>query len=126
MASILENLSKVHVAVVVDKETKQGEFGAALSQLAVKAIMAGVGSPDWEKYMSVFADNAAQLQLLSHPTEGEPSYLPHTRAYIVSNAVCAPGTESPTAMGVDPQVANAVSNNVDNSVVSPLADLFPA
>jgi hypothetical protein len=110
---------------VIDKETKQGELGAALSQLAVKAIMGGLGSADWERYMSVFADNAAQLQLLSHATENEDSYLPRTRAYIVSNSVCAPGTESPTAMGVETQIGNAAPNNVDGTVVSPLADLLP-
>lgn len=110
MATILENLSKVHVAVVVDKETKQGDLGLAISQLAVKAIMGGLGSPYWVKYMSIFADNPEQLQLLTKVTENEEEvnpYLPHTRAYIVSNSVCAPATESFTAMGVDTRIAAA-------------------
>jgi hypothetical protein len=132
MATILENLSKIHVAVVVDKETKQGELGAALSRLAVKAIMGGLGSPDWVKYMSIFADNAEQLQLLTQAAEDEEenentSYLPQTRAYIVSNSVCAPQTESFTAMGVNLRIADAAPAGVDGTVARPgeLDGLFP-
>ena len=128
MATILENLGKMHIAVVTDKETKQGELGAALGELAVRAIMGGLGSDDWRKYMSLFADNAAQLQLLSEATPGEDSYLPHTRAYIVSNAVCAAGTDGATPANVDTQLAFAANNDPDGTVTKPeeLDGLFPA
>lgn len=127
MASIVENLGKIHIAVVTDKETKAGELGAAIGELAVRAIMGGLGSAAWRNYMSIFADNAAQLQLLSESTAGEDSYLPHTRAYIVSNAVCAAGTDGNTPANVDTQIGAAVPNAPDGTAKIPeeLDGLFP-
>ncbi|MBA3711710.1 MAG: hypothetical protein H0W76_04570 [Pyrinomonadaceae bacterium] len=117
--NIIENLEKVHVAVVRDKVVpneagQKGELGKAIGKLAVKAIMGGLKSDDWKTYMSLFADNAEQLKLLTEETQGEDSYLPEARAYIVSNAVCAAGTNTFTAARVDTQLINIVNNNPDN------------
>lgn len=120
MGNIFENVGKIHIAVVKDKETKGGQLAQALSALAVEAIMSGLGKPAWVKYMSIFADNDAQLKLLTQATEGEDPYLPRSRAYIVSNAVCAAGTNTATTNGVDRDIAGAVADNTpDNTVEKP-------
>jgi hypothetical protein len=122
MGNIYQNIGNIHVAVVKDKETRQGKLAQALSALAVKAIMGGFGSPAWIEYMSVFATNKAQLSVLTEiqPTEGPDSYLPRSRAYIVSNAVCAAGTNTATTNQVDRGIANeVVDNNPDGQVSQP-------
>jgi hypothetical protein len=118
MGNILENIGQIHVAVVKDKETRESKLAQALSALAVKAIMGGLGSPDWREYMSIFADNEAQLSVLCEvqPDEPEDSYLPQSRAYIVSNAVCSAGTNTATTNNVDRAIAKAVTNNAAEEV----------
>ena len=121
--NILENLDKVHLAVVKDKvvpnaQGLKGTLGAKIGKLAVDAIMGGIKDPAWAKYMSLFADNADQLKLLTQPVEGEDSYLPEARAYIVSNAVCAAGTNTFTRARVSDQLATAVANNNDDGSVT--------
>lgn len=124
--NIIENLELVHFAVVRDKvvpnaQGKKGELGGAIGKLAVAAITGGIKSDEWKTYMSLFADNAAQLTLLTVPKDGEESYLPQARAYIVSNAVCAASTDTFTVARVDTQLANALADNdPDGTVVKPL------
>src|SRR5215212_1380017 len=89
MGNILENIGKIHIAVVKDKETGDGELGQTLGEFAVAAIMGGIKSEAWKTYMSIYADNADQLKLLTEVGNPEDDYLSQTRAYIVSNAVCA-------------------------------------
>ncbi|MDX6385566.1 MAG: hypothetical protein QOK48_3139 [Blastocatellia bacterium] len=107
MGTILSNLNKVHVAVVLDKfkhGEDKAEFAKDLAAAAIDAIMGGVHSDAWKLYMSLFADNEAQLALLTEPKDQEPSYLPTARAYIVANAVCGAGTTGQTAETVGPTV----------------------
>lgn len=129
MSSIFQNAGKIHVAVVTDKETRQGDLALALSTLAVKAITNGPKSPEWKDYMSIFADNDEQLKLLTEPklgdVEGEEEeefYLTRARAYLVSNAVCAAGTNTATTNGVESGHFSAVTNNdPDGTVQKPAA-----
>jgi hypothetical protein len=118
MGNIFENVGQIHIAVVKDKETKQGVLAQTLSTLAVKAIMGGLGSAAWKEYMSIFADNDAQLKLLTETTEDEDEYLPKSRAYIVSNAVCAAGTNTATTNGVDRAIGDQVANNEPDGTVN--------
>lgn len=118
-AGIFANVGKIHVAVVKDKETKNGELAEALSRLAVEAIMGGLGSEAWVMYMSIFANNTAQLKVLTEPQEGEHYYLPKSRAYIVSNAVCAAGTNTATTNGVERESIPVVNNTPDDTVEKP-------
>lgn len=123
MSSIFENAGKIHVAVVTDKEINQGDLALALSTLAVKAITNGPGSQDWKDYMSLFADNQEQLTLLTVPQEGEEFYLTKARAYLVSNAVCAAGTNTATTNGVEKTHFSAVTNNTADGTVTRPADI---
>jgi hypothetical protein len=116
--SILNNLEKVHAAVVVDnfKGKPKGALGEKLGVLAVKAITGGIKSAEWKSYMSLFADNAAQLNLLTVPTDGEDSWLPQSRAYIVSNAVCAAGTNTQTGNRVDTRMGTGLDETPDGTI----------
>lgn len=122
MGNIFENVGQMHIAVVKDKEMRQGMLGIALGDLAVEAIMSGFGKPAWIKYMSLFAVNKDQLSVLTEtqPGEGPDSYLAHARAYIVSNAVCTIGTNTATTNNLDRQIGGATANNnADGQVAKP-------
>jgi hypothetical protein len=100
-------------------------LGQKLSNAAVKAIMAGFGKPDWVAYMSLFADNDAQLKRLTVIQEDDPSYLPLIRAYIVSNAVCDIGTNNSTAQNVRTEVDDGLSDAPDGTVTARRPFIIP-
>ncbi|MDQ3649484.1 MAG: hypothetical protein M3458_04240 [Acidobacteriota bacterium] len=116
--SIMKNLDKVHAAVVVDK-MKGGNLGEQIGVLAVKAITGGIRSAEWKTYMSLFADNAEQLKRLTAETPGsagEEGWLPQTRAYIVSNAVCAAATNTFTSARVNSDVDGDLNETPDDTI----------
>lgn len=99
---IREKLLRVHVAVILDKIQGGGMLAGDIGQSAVKAITKGLGSDEWKEYMALFADSADQLKrLTTDASDGANSWLPHARAYIVSNAVCAAATDIATHKGLD-------------------------
>jgi hypothetical protein len=109
MAKIFKNLEKAHVAVVIDT-FKGGNLGWRIGQLAIKAVNGGIKSEDWKKYMSLFADNEEQLNLLT--TEELPAdkpYLEQSRAYMVSNAVCDAATTTETGFRVDTGIDTGIA-----------------
>jgi hypothetical protein len=98
---IMKNLEKMHVAVVLDKfNGSPAAIGQQLSRHAIEAMMAGFGSPQWKKYMALFADNPDQLRRLTEVTDGDEAYFTESRAYIVANAVCGAGTTGQTGQTV--------------------------
>ena len=115
MADIIRKVGEIHIAVVKDKETRGGELAQKLGELAVAAIMGGLGSEPWRKYMSIFADNPEQLKFLSEEGDPEPDYFSKVRAYIVSNAVCAAGTNTATTNGLTTEMKTTVINAVNNA-----------
>lgn len=128
--TILENLEKVRIAIKNDNEKGDptanppkppGALGKELSNAAVAAITNGIKSTEWKNYMSLFADNAKQLERLTVPKDNDPSYLPLMRAYMVSNAVCDVGTNTHTGKNLDVRIDNNPTLPVDsdNSVVRP-------
>ena len=106
MASILQNLRKVHAAVVA-QQIKNGRspLSQALNAAAVEAATGGISSDAWKSYMAVFADNPEQFSRLTEPQDGEEAYLKQFRAYIVSNAICTPETNA--------FLNNRVGNEID-------------
>jgi hypothetical protein len=95
VASILNNLKKVHAAVVAQRVTSdESAIGAALNRAAVAAVTGGIRSDAWKSYMAVFASNPEQLERLTVEKPGESPYLAQMRAYIVSNAICDAGTNA--------------------------------
>jgi hypothetical protein len=89
---ILELLRETAAEVVLDTT---GAIGNQLKYDAVDAIMFGVDSPQWEKYMRHFAENKEQLARLTlNDDMQENSDVRSSCAYIVANAVC--GTQTGT------------------------------
>ena len=118
---ILEKLQRLNTIVTNDRDhgTPPGLLGKQLSLAAVAAITNGIKSEDWKQYMSLFADNAAQLERLTVPKPTDEDYLPLFRAYIVSNAVCDITTTTNTANKIDERVDKNLNSDVDNQVVRP-------
>lgn len=115
MSKIVRNLQKAHAAVVLDT-FRGGDLGFRMGQRAIKAITKGLNSPEWKTYMSLFADNAAQLNRLTVETPGEPAYLPQARAYIVSNAVCDAATNTETSNRVDTRIDDGLNDVSDGTI----------
>jgi len=115
--SIYENLGKAHAAVLVDVGRGlagvqgAGLLGQKIADVAIKAVTAGMRSAngtvtkEWSDYMSLFANNATELERLTTPKPGiDPSYFAKFRAYIVSNAVCDAATTTFTGNRIDSNI----------------------
>lgn len=116
---ILDNLERVHVAVVIDKVKTGGDLGELLSATAVDALMKGIGTDEWVRYMSLFADNKEQLDRLTVEEEGEDPYLRTARAYMVSNAICGGATTGRTGQNVGQAIQDGLPDAPDGTVVKP-------
>ncbi|HLL77839.1 MAG TPA: hypothetical protein VK421_21460 [Pyrinomonadaceae bacterium] len=122
--SIIKNLQKTAAAVALST-LNGGDLADRLGERAIKAITNGMGSDEWKEYMALFCDTKeelAQLTLVRPATD--KGYMPHMRAYIVSNAVCVAATGTRTANGVtediEPPAAAAVPENFDDpNVIRP-------
>lgn len=66
--------------------------GPKLRSAAVKAVYGGFGSPDWCYYMAYFATTAKQMRRLCSTDTDCHDSTPASRAYLVGNGVCLPGT----------------------------------
>lgn len=116
---ILKNLDRVHAAVVIDKVSpaeggQPGDLGETIGKMAVAAVTKGLGSPEWKRYMALFADNEEQLTLLTVENPAtDTEYTARDRAYIVANAVCAADTNTFTANRVTPELGFGLSDTAD-------------
>ncbi len=123
--SIRKNLNKVHFAVTADITTPApgglaSDLGKLIGAQAVEAVKGGLSSPEWKKYMALFADNEEQLNFLTTvPKDAngnpviEPDWIPEGRAYIVANGVCNVDTTTFTAHRVNAQFGAALSEVPD-------------
>ena len=117
---IVERLLEVHLAVLRDT-FNGGHLGKDISEAAIKAVTSGANSPDWEQYMSLFADNAAQLNRLKAPSPNEHSYFPKGRAYIAANGTCGADTNGFTGKGVEKTIDEqpTLPDQPDGLIVDP-------
>lgn len=135
-SSILQNLRKVHAAVVAQQiDNGTSALSAALNEAAIKALLGGFGSPAWNSYMAVFATNPEQLtRLTKRVNDGEEDYLDQDRAYIVSNAICTPETNAflndkvnelidgdPNSPETNPPVSNELNVTAEIKALRPTA-----
>jgi hypothetical protein len=120
--SIFKNLKKAHAAVAVDLANNDNPtLGKQFSDLAVAAVTKGLESPEWKKYMSLFADNAEQLERLTVQADGEEKYLRLFRAYIVANSICDITTQTDTINKIDETIdAGIVNQASDGTIERPL------
>ena len=79
--------------------------GIELQQLAVMALLKGIGSPEWEAYMNKFTSNPAELLRLcgKDDTFNQP-YQKQNLAYVVSNAICGTATTTGTHLRVETNI----------------------
>lgn len=116
---IFQNLQRVAAAVAVD-ELAGGTFGERVKNAGIRAVMGGIGSEEWRAYMSLFADNADQLRLLTtEDSATDPSYLAQSRAYIVTNSICGTITGTRTHLNVERSIDDGLSDTDDGSVTKP-------
>lgn len=101
--TIEQRIRLVQAAVAVDKAKGDPlKLGEKVGKAAEAAMLGGINSEAWKKYMSLFANSSEQLQRLTTNTlDGQNDYLQSMRAYIVANGVCAPGTDAATMKGFE-------------------------
>lgn len=86
-----------------DEIEADGIQAEANAKLAIAALLAGIGSPEWSTYMSQFVEDpesslgVQQLGRLLAPANELDDDLNRRRAYMVSNAIC--GAASTGTMG---------------------------
>jgi hypothetical protein len=119
--SIKGNLEKVKAAVELDSlPQKAGNLGFRLRNAAIDALTGGIQSEAWVKYMSIFADNEAQLRRLTVVDEqNDPNWIRESRAYIVSNAVCGANTTTNTGANVRDEIDAGIDEEPDGKIVKP-------
>src|ERR1044072_3468601 len=117
MSTILQRLNQT--AVAMKKQEHKAKLGFQLKQASIKAMMAGIGSPEWKSYMSLFADNADQLTRLTVPVAKEDPWLAEARAYIVANSICGADSTTQTSLRVDALIDDNLNPNMDQSIVDP-------
>lgn len=117
--SIIDNLQKIQEAV--ERDTQQGgNLGFRLRNAAINALTGGIQSEDWRTYMSLFADNEAQLRRLTVVDEqNDPNWIRESRAYIVSNAVCGANTTTATSVNVRQEIDDGLGPEADGSILRP-------
>jgi hypothetical protein len=114
MATIQNNLKKMHAAVIAQRYLDgESALAKALNEAGVAAATGGINSPAWKSYMAVFADNPVQLERLTveKPPKEEPEYLKQLRAYMVSNAICDASTNGHTNNNVGPRIDGTEGTN---------------
>lgn len=121
MASIKQNIKKVETAMA--DPAKKPSLGLVLKNAAVDAIMKGIGSDEWITYMSMFADNQEQLDRLTVVKNTDKPWLKEARAYIVSNSVCAPSTNTQTGNGIfntviEPEIDKGLGTSAEAKIKS--------
>jgi hypothetical protein len=110
MSRISENLEKVEKAMKnPDKKKKHATF---LRNAAIEVIRHGLESEQGRTYMSMFASNTSQLNLLTVPTQ--ENWLREAQAYIVSNPICAIITDTQTGNGVKKDELNKLDINTND------------
>jgi hypothetical protein len=116
MATIRDNIDKVEKAMGVP--ANKAGLGLVLKNAAIDAIMEGPGpeKEKWQIYMSMFADNQEQLDRLTIvDPANDPPWLNEARAYVMSNAVCAPNTNTKTGNGIfNTPIETALDNGISS------------
>lgn len=114
--SIINNLKRV-AAVVAIEDVNGRNFGELIQNAAIDAINNGIASTEAERYMSLFADNAAQLARLTTDSTDTRTWLRESRAYIMANAVCGTITGTRTHVNVSAEIDDGlpVAPDPDNA-----------
>ena len=93
--------------------------GARIKNLAVKAIYAGFGQPDWVKFMEEFATTKQQLARLTTRDTDCHDYNEPARAYLVGNATCLPGTDGNLLQGISEFLDVSLQEPASEKIAAP-------
>lgn len=87
--NVREKMAEIKNETVVNPAG--GKASKELKEKSIAAIMGGAA--EWVTYMNLYAKNPVELARLipSDGTENDPE-MREARAYLVANAICAPGT----------------------------------
>jgi hypothetical protein len=111
--TILQNIRNVSKAVIDDEA-----IGESLKNAAIKAVLGGVGSQDWEIYMRIFADNTEQLNRLTRREEPLPAnWDGESVAYLVSNAICGGASTGELRQFIKPSLDEGLSTQTEQGFV---------
>lgn len=118
MSTIKDRLKQTGAAM--NKAAFNVQLGFKLKQAAIEAMMAGIGSDAWKSYMSLFANNAEQLNRLTVRGENEELWLLESRAYMVANSICGADSTTQTSLRVDALIDDNINVESDDSIVDPV------
>ncbi|HEX5873603.1 MAG TPA: hypothetical protein VFY60_03085 [Pyrinomonadaceae bacterium] len=118
MSTILERLEMTGTAM--QNAAIRDKLGNDLKKAAIKAMMNGIDSPEWVSYMSLFAENAEQLNRLTVPQPDEETWQTESRAYIVANSICGADSTTRTRLRVANDIDVGIISTADGSIVDPV------
>lgn len=114
--SIIGNAKKVAAAVAQGNVTGD-TFGGDVKAAATKAIFGGIQSQDWEDYMTLFADNAAQLQRLKGAdAQANVSWVRDSIAYLAADGMCGATTTGIIANNLDARLDDGLEEAADGTI----------
>jgi hypothetical protein len=88
----IEN-SEIQNAGSVDPAARMSETGKLVRRKAVAAIKSGEGTPAWEEYMKMFAEDDCELaRLLPSDATKDVFEMDVARTYLVGNGTCGAET----------------------------------
>lgn len=107
----------------IESDIKAGNEGLAqrLQSEAVEAILGGLASEAWKKYMCNLASNPVQLQRLigndvNFMQEEQNPYGRETLAYIVGNSTCGVSTDTGTSRNIKAAQLSDLDRDLDDTV----------
>jgi hypothetical protein len=94
-----------NVKAKMDAASRDKDLAKKLRDQSIEAILAGLGSPAWERYMNNFAENPQQLnRLMARDEHSRDEYMKDALVYLVANGVCFPDTVTRTLEKLDATV----------------------
>lgn len=114
--SIIGNAKRVAAAVAQGNVTGN-TFGGDVKAAATKAIFGGMQSQAWEEYMSLFADNAAQLKRLKgEDAQSNVSWVRDSIAYLAADGMCGATTTGIIANNLDERLDEGLDEAADGTI----------
>lgn len=92
-----------------DEIIKDPSKGHTLREKAIAAVYKGIESDEWKAYMGEYGFDATELARMTNRTvESCDPYIDQARAYLLTNAVCTPGTAKNLLFGIGDILDNSL------------------
>lgn len=107
--------------VVKANHASGGTLGADIQRLSFGAIQHGIASRAWAKYMSIFADNTAQLKRLTGEDDlANVGYVKESCAYLVASGPCGGMTPTFFSEFMSPDIDQGLPEEPDGTIIRPI------